>query len=254
VDSAGNAYVTGDTNSANFPITAALQGAFGGGNDDAFVAKVNAAGSALTYSTYLGSSGSDRGDGITVDSSGNAYVTGRTDSAAFPLSAALQGTIVGGTDGFVAKLNAAGSELTFSTYLGGSGTDTGNGIAVDSFGNAYVTGDTDSTNFPIASFQSTLGGGLDAFVTKITISATTPSATVPPSVGGSPSFIQSLTLTAIADGETLDSTTVNVTPGETVTASLEVSAGSNRMFTAKVFDGANGTGRCRFTASVAVLI
>jgi len=249
VDSSGNAYVMGDTESADFPLASALQGAFGGGTDDAFVAKLNAAGSALTFSTYLGGSGIDLGAGIAVDSSGNAYVIGSTSSSDFPLASATQGAIGGSFDIFVTKLNATGSALTFSTYLGGNGVDPGNGIAVDSSGNAYVTGRTNSTNFPTTSFQSTLGGGTDAFVTKIIFSAPVPSATVPPSVGSSPSFIQSLTLTATANGETLDSTTVNVTPGQTVTAALDVTAGTNRMFTASVFDGTNGTGRCRFTAS-----
>jgi uncharacterized protein (TIGR03437 family) len=172
VDSAGNAYVAGLTESANFPRANALQAAFGGGSTDAFVVKLNTSGSALVYSTYLGGSGSDEGHGIAVDSSGNAYVTGSTSSGNFPRANALQSTFGGNGNAFVAKLNAAGSALVYSTYLGGSGGDIGQGIAVDSSGNAYVTGVTASTNFPVQSpLQRALGGvgGVDgdAFVAKL---------------------------------------------------------------------------------------
>jgi len=170
VDSSGNAYITGFTESTNFPTVSPLQETYGGGRYDAFVAKLNAAGSALVYSTYLGGSGWDEGHGIAVDSSGNAYVTGRTYSDNFPTASPLQATGGGAyEDAFVAKLNAAGSALVYSTYLGGSGNDYGYGIAVDSFGNAYVTGYTNSTNFPTASpVQATNGGGsYDVFVAKL---------------------------------------------------------------------------------------
>ncbi len=171
VDSSGNAYVTGVTTSTNFPgaNSSPIQSAFGG-FENAFVAKLNAAGSALVYSTYLGGSGSDEGNGIAVDSSGNAYVTGPTTSTNFPTANAFHSAFAGGVDAFVAKLNAAGSTLVYSTYLGGSGNDVGFGIAVDSSGNAYVTGSTDSTNFPGASsspIQSAFGGIEDAFVAKL---------------------------------------------------------------------------------------
>ena len=169
VDSAGNAYVTGSTESTNFPTANAFQNTFGGGGD-AFVTKLNAAGSALVYSTYLGGSDGDFGAGIAVDSAGNAYVTGVTDSTDFPTANALQNTNSGGiADVFVTKLNAAGSALAYSTYLGGSDFDSEPNIAVDSAGNVYVTGHTESTNFPTANaFQSTSGGGGgDAFVTKL---------------------------------------------------------------------------------------
>jgi len=169
VDSAGNAYVTGQTASTNFPTANAVQGTYGGGTRDAFVTKLNANGSALLYSTYLGGSGEDLGSVIAVDSAGNAYVAGTTASTNFPTANALQGTNAGGnTDSFVTKLNANGSALVYSTYLGGNGEDLGYGIAVDSAGNAYVTGVTDSTNFPTANaVQGTYGGGDDAFVTKL---------------------------------------------------------------------------------------
>jgi hypothetical protein len=168
VDASGSAYVTGYTNSTSFPTVSPFQDTYGGGAHDAFVAKLDAAGSALVYSTYLGGSGSDWGYGIAVDSSGNAYVTGFTDSANFPTASPLQATFGGQQDAFVGKLNAAGSALVYSTYLGGGSLDYGHGIAVDSSGNAYVTGWTYSVNFPTASpLQATNGGGNDAFVSKL---------------------------------------------------------------------------------------
>ncbi|PYN03911.1 MAG: hypothetical protein DME07_05000, partial [Candidatus Rokuibacteriota bacterium] len=159
----GNAYVTGGTDSTNFPTTA---GAFtSGGNGDAFVTKLNSAGAGLVFSTYLGGTGFDEGLAIAVDTSGNAYVTGDTDSTDFPTTAGAFPS--GGTgNAFVTKLSSAGS-LSYSTYLGGNGSDQGNGIAVDTFGNAYVTGVTDSTNFPSTAGPFGTGGGGDAFVTAL---------------------------------------------------------------------------------------
>src|SRR6266480_753734 len=177
VDSAGNAFVTGNTNSSNFPTTpTAVQPTFGGdvsNGGDAFVTQLDAAGSALLYSTYLGGSGLDEGSAIAVDPAGNAYVTGLTQSGNFPTTlGAFQTTPASGSSGFVTKLNPAGSALVYSTYLGGSGGDVIFGLAVDAAGNAYVTGLTDSTDFPttMGAFQTTYGGGTfvsDAFVTKL---------------------------------------------------------------------------------------
>jgi hypothetical protein len=172
VDGAGNAYVTGLTTSTDFPTQNALQTQNRAGGSTAFVAKLNAAGSALVYSTYLGGSGGESGNGIAVDGAGNAYVTGDTGSTDFPTASPVQATnhnAHGVGNAFVAKLNAAGSALVYSTYLGGSGGDAGAGIAVDGFGNAYVTGTTRSTDFPTANpFQAAFGGGTeDAFVAKL---------------------------------------------------------------------------------------
>ena len=180
VDTAGNAYVTGQTNTSGsgFPGTAGslIQSTNAGGPWDLFVTKLNAAGTALVYSTYLGGSGDDSGRGIAVDTASNAYVTGYTDTpgSGFPGTAGslIQSTNGGDQDAIVAKLNAAGTALVYSTYLGGSGTEQGNGIAVDTASNAYVTG---STNTPGSGFpgtagsliQSTNGGGWDGFVAKI---------------------------------------------------------------------------------------
>ncbi|MEK6282886.1 MAG: SBBP repeat-containing protein [Acidobacteriota bacterium] len=167
VDSFGNAYVTGETESLNFPTANAIQSGYGG-SFDVFVTKINTAGSARVYSTFLGGGAGDEGNGIAVDSFGNAYITGSTTSNNFPTAFAIQPTLSGNRDAFVTKLNAAGSAFFYSTYLGGSSNDISNAIAVDSAGTAYITGSTNSNNFPIAgAIQQANGGVLDAFVTRI---------------------------------------------------------------------------------------
>ncbi len=169
VDASGNAYVIGNSSSTDFPTTAGAFRTSFGGTRDAFVAKVNSTASALLYSTYLGGHGDDRGRGIAVDSAGNAYVTGLTNSGNFPFSpSAFQTAFNGVFDAFVAKVNPSGSGLVYSTFLGGTARDEGNSIAVDVAGNAYVTGETESSNFPTANaVQPALGGASDAFVTKL---------------------------------------------------------------------------------------
>ena len=191
VDGSGSAYVTGQTNSTDFPTAHALQASPGGGScgsgvtmapcNDAFVAKLNPAGSALVYSTYLGGSGDDEGRGIAVDDSGNVYVTGATASTNFPTARALQPAFGGGAnDAFVAKLNATGTALTYSTYLGGRFNDEGLAIAVDSAGDAYICGITTSGDFPTtAGLQPAPGGRADAFVARISdapVNEVTPTA------------------------------------------------------------------------------
>jgi hypothetical protein len=177
IDALGNAYVTGHTSSSDFPTTpGAFQRTCGGCNvaaflGDAFITKFNPAASALIYSTYLGGSGDDRGSGIALDASGNAYVSGVTVSHNFPTTAGAFQTAFGGgvSDAFFSKLNAAGSALVYSTYLGGSDIDNSNGIAVDASGSAYVGGYSFSSNFPTTpgAFQTTFGGGSqDTFVSK----------------------------------------------------------------------------------------
>jgi hypothetical protein len=170
VDSTGNAYVVGTTDSTNFPVTPGSFQAVAQGGIDTFVTKFNSTGS-IVYSTYLGGNGTDTGRGIVVDSTGSAYIAGQTSSTAFPTTAgAVQTTRAGDGDAFVTKLNAAGSALSYSTLLGGTDTDGANAVAVDSGGNAYVTGFTRPTGFPITAgaFQATLAGDSDdAFVTKL---------------------------------------------------------------------------------------
>jgi RHS repeat-associated protein len=171
LDAADNAYVTGTTTSTNFPTKNAYQTAPAGLTTAAFVTKVGVVSgvATLTYSTYL-SGGNDQGNGIAVDKTGAAYVTGWTKSSTFPTASPIYGSLSGTQDAFVSELNAAGSTLVYSTFLGGTSTDAGNGIAVDPAGEAFVVGATASTNFPTAggAFQTSSGGGTeDAFVTKL---------------------------------------------------------------------------------------
>jgi hypothetical protein len=166
VDAAGAAYVAGFTASYDFPTANPAQNFDAGGND-AFVAKLNASGNGLIYCTYLGGRADDRAYGIAVDASGSVYLTGSTTSSNFPVRGAIQTKLAGAKNAFVAKLNPAGNTLVFSTYLGGSGSDLGNGIAVDGSGNVYVAGDTSSPNFPASGFQNTNRGSQDAFVSKL---------------------------------------------------------------------------------------
>jgi len=175
LDSSNNAYVTGATENSSFPTTSGVfQSSCGtaancnGSIYDAFVSVIKADGSGFVYSTFLGGSGADQGIGIAVDSSGDAYITGSTQSSDFPTQSAVQSTYGGVQDAFVSALNPQGTALLYSTYLGGSQTDGGAGIAIDSNKNAYITGQTGSSNFPTASAtQATLGGGNDAFVTEL---------------------------------------------------------------------------------------
>ncbi len=168
VDGAGSAYVAGTTNSANFPTAGTPLQAQLKGTQNAFVMKLNLNGSALTYSTYLGGSNTDSGNAIDIDSAGDAYVIGQTNSNDFPVASARQAAIAGAANSFISKLKPDGSGLLFSTYLGGSGTDSGNAIALDSSGNAYLTGQTSSPNFPTANpLQAALGGSSNAFVAEI---------------------------------------------------------------------------------------
>jgi len=167
VDSSGNAYITGSTNSADFPTVLAFQGSYGGSYDDAFITKINPSGSSLVYSSFLGGGQGDRGYSIAVDAGGNAYVTGWTDSPNFPTTEPIQGTFAGEKDAFVTKIDASGS-LDSSTFFGGNDSDFGRGIAVDGLGNAYVTGYTTSPDFPTVNpLYPTYSGSADAFIAKI---------------------------------------------------------------------------------------
>ena len=201
IDSAGNAYVTGSTASKNFPVTnGVVQSSYRGGDTnypggDVFVAKLNPTGTALVYSTFLGAGGDERGMSIAVDSNGNAYVAGCSNSQNFPTTTgayqthygggggepmALMGLIMG--DAIVFKLNSTGTALIYSTYVGGLSDDCASAIAIDSLGNAYITGGTLSVNFPTTTgaFQTKYGltgGGQpvrtgDAFVTKLNAAGT----------------------------------------------------------------------------------
>ena len=180
IDAAGNAYLTGQTKSSDFPVTA---NAFDRTINippncprcatdvtDGFVTKLNATGSALVYSTYLGGTEDDSPRGIAVDAGGNAYVVGETLSVDFPTTTgAFRRTYSGNYDIFVTKLNAAGSALAYSTFIGGTQVDNGERVAVDTGGNAYVMGFSSSLDFPTTpgTFDRTNNGGFDVTLTKL---------------------------------------------------------------------------------------
>jgi hypothetical protein len=187
VDWSGNAYIAGSTNSTDFPITSgAFQATYGGGDVDAFVSKFTASGG-LAYSTYIGGEGADSAGAIVVDSAGQAYVTGATNSLFFPVTRNAYDMTYNGAghppyfygDAFVTKLNSSGSSLIYSTYLGGTDDDLGLGIAIDPARKVYLTGATNSRDFPTTSgaFDTSYNGAGppfgygDAFVAKLEVPA-----------------------------------------------------------------------------------
>jgi hypothetical protein len=169
VDANGSLHMAGTTSSLNFPTVNAYQPANAGLND-AFMTKLNAAGTSAIYSTYLGGSNNDEGHSVAVDPSGKAYIVGWTQSTNFPTSNAIQFFLRGDKDAFASKFNDNGASLLYSTYLGGSAEDQGLGVAVATVepGIAFVTGYTQSTDFPTAApYQPNNAGNNDAFVSKI---------------------------------------------------------------------------------------
>lgn len=167
VDTQGSAYVTGTTTSVDFPVTPGAFQTTYGGNTDAFVTKFASNGSSLIYSTYVGGSGIESDNFISLDTEGCAYITGRTDSADFPFTPGAFQTTRGGI--YVTKLAPDGGSLIYSTFLGSTGSGAGNGIAVDSQGHAYVAGYTSDLNFPVTpgAFQTTYFGFQSGFITKL---------------------------------------------------------------------------------------
>jgi hypothetical protein len=174
VDGTGSVYVSGWTNSdeTTFPVRGGPDLTHNGGNEDAFIAKVNPAGTDLVYAGYIGGAGKDVGYDIAVNGISNAYVTGVTNSAeaTFPVLGGPDPTHNGSDDAFVVKVNPAGTSLVYSGYIGGTGVDIGYGIAVDGAGNAYITGTTnsDEASFPVLGGPDlTFNGLLDVFVCKV---------------------------------------------------------------------------------------
>src|SRR5688572_15047622 len=169
VDGTGSVYVTGSTRSTDFPMQGAFQPNHLGGLNEAFVTKLSPSGDAIVFSSYLGGSGDDGAQGVVVDQAGRVYVAGYTASLDYPTASAAQASLAGDYDAFVSVLTSSGSALEYSTYLGGSNSDYGHDIAVDSQANAYVTGQTAGGTFPTASaYQSSYGGGTsDGFITKL---------------------------------------------------------------------------------------
>jgi len=237
VDASGSAYVTGQTFSRNFPGAGTFgfqqnlgdSGSACGASGDAFLAKLDAAGSALSYSTYLGGGAADLGLGVAVDGSGNAYVTGQTFSIGFPTAGGLPISLGGISDAFVTRINTKVSgtpSLVYSTLLGGGGNDAAFGIALDGRGNAYVTGQTFSANFPTpGGFDTILSGPSDAFVVKLSINAP-PTLTSPGNRAVYELETLSFTLAAIDPDLPTDTLTFSISSGSQAGMSLNPSTGA----------------------------
>jgi len=175
-DAVGNLYLGGWTESSDFPQLGSYQSS-SGGRIDGFVAKIGTAGQ-LVFATYLGGLGEDRVQAIAVNGAGAITVAGLTSSTNFPVYAAARGVLAGGRDAFVTQLTAAGNQLTYSTYLGGSSNDAAMALALDSSGNAVVGGETASSDFPTqAAFRTVSGGGVDGFVARLSPAGTLLSST-----------------------------------------------------------------------------
>jgi hypothetical protein len=177
VDADGSVYLTGETQSADFPTTPGAADTVLAGTSDAFVTKLNATGSVLEYSTFVGGTKTDDATAIAIDDAGNVYITGRTESRnQFPLTPGAPDSSLsnGDWDGFLVKLNATGTSVAYGTYLGGSAWDGGNDIAVDDAGNATVTGYTASADFSMAGtpYDNSHNGGDDVFLTQLNVAGT----------------------------------------------------------------------------------
>lgn len=264
LDPQGNVYVAGVTDSSDFPTTTgAAQTTFGGGDSDAFVTEYTSQGG-LVYSTYLGGPVDDEALGIAVDAAGSAYVTGDTkpipmedgirrgmsaaasphqdEAGGFPVENPIQSTSGGGEDAFVTKLTPDGKALVYSTYLGGSGDDGGTGIAVDLGGNAYITGSTDSTDFPTANPENGTENNGDAFAAKIATGDFALTVTKSGSGAG--------TVTSVPAGIGCGSTcAANFAAGSQV--KLTAAAASGSTFQGWSGGGCSGTAMCTVTMSTA---
>ncbi len=236
VDGTGNAYVTGATQTPTFKTTAGVvqttcgsDGNCNGGLYDAFVCAIPPTGSTLLYSTFLGGERADQGLGIAVDSAGDAYVTGFTQSTLFPTTNAAFAALGGLQDAFVTALSPTGTARLYSTYLGGSGADAGSGIAVDGSKNAYVTGQTASANFPVGhATQSTIGGGNDAFITEVAPAGTLVFSTF---LGGSSNENSRNALGSVSPvgGIAVDSAGANIyVAGNTASSNFPVTSGASQ--------------------------
>ncbi len=254
VDASGNAYLAGRTASteATFPVLGGPSLVYAGGAHDAFVAKVNAAGTALVYCGYVGGAADDGANGIAVDGSGEAFLSGTTgsDETTFPVVGGPDQTFNGGTsDAFVARVGSTGMALDYCGYIGGAGNDTGTGVAVDTAGAAYVVGETDSaeTSFPVAVGPDlTQNGGRDAFVAKVAVAGT--SLDYCGYIGGSgnessPYVAVTGSGSAFVSGATFsDETTFPVAVGPDLT----FNGGSRDGFVARVLDDGTGLAYCGY--------
>jgi len=232
VDSAGNLYVTGDTSSGNFPTKNALRSSKSGAASsfDGFVAKINPSGSDFVYSTFLGGSDDDFALAIASDATGNAYVTGRTKSTSFTGSSTTRAASAT-SDAFVAKLNASGSALSYLTFVGGAGDDSGNAIAIDSSGNAVIAGSAGDGLPTVNAIQSSFRGGPnDAFAAKL---GTTGAVTFSTYIGGSGDD-QALAVALNADGFIFVMGTTTSTDFLTFIPLLDHNGGGQDIFVAKI--------------------
>lgn len=258
VDADGDVYLTGYTLSTQFPIKNAIQSVRPSPNlEVGFITRIKADGSDLVYSTYLGGNGGDRGMGIALDGSRNVLVTGRTSSTNFPTANALQATNAGSYDAFICKVNPTGSAFVYSTYLGGGSFDVGNGIALDSAGNAYVVGDSYSGDFPVV--NQIPGGavkqeGSDAFVLKLSepvLADIGVTATASPGIvvqGTDLTFTIQVTATGPADAQTVVLT--DTVPNNTTFVSMTQIAGPPFSITTPAV-GSVGAVRCTIAALAA---
>jgi hypothetical protein len=186
LDGLGNIYVTGNTSSSNFPVLNPLQSGNGGGQD-AFLSELNNSGTALLFGSYLGGSGTDASNALAVTRTGDVLVAGSTSSSNFPVVNALQATLAGTTNAFLARVAAGGTAVLSATYWGGMANDRATGLALDTAGMAYLVGAATSSNFPTSAgaYQASYGGGSDAFVSKLSAFGL-PALTPPDLIGGTP--------------------------------------------------------------------
>ena len=240
IDNTGNTYVTGFTEDPGFPVTAGAFQTTLKGRKNAFLAVINtsASGPALVYSTFLGGSGMDAGFGIAVDTSGNTYITGVTESPDFPVTAgAFQTTLKGCKNAFLAVINTNASgagSLVYSTYLGGSGMDAGFGVGVNTNGNAYVTGCTNSPDFPVTSgsLQTALTGYKNAFVSVVKAGASGAASLVYSTYLGGSSFDEGSGIAVDASGNTY-------VTGFTYSRDFPVTSGAFQSILNSTYGGAN---------------
>jgi hypothetical protein len=202
--------------------------AYYAGGGDTFVTKINPAATALIFSTYLGGSGEDNGNSVAVDAKGNVYIAGGTSSPDFPTTNPMQAVNNGYNNAFLTELNTAGTAWTFSTYLGGSNYDAVTSLALDSAGNQYIVGATDSTNFPTNKpLQRASAGGFDAFIAKVgalTPTTTTLSSSPNPSTYGQ--AVVFIALVTSGEGAPTNGETVTFMKGKTVLGTGVLSSGS----------------------------
>ena len=222
IDAQGYTYVTGHTDSLNFPLINARDPVYGG-ISDAFVTKLAPGGQSVVYSTYLGGNDVDYGYDIDVDAAGNAYVTGRTASDDFPVAGAYKSITDGSNEAFLTRLDASGQGIVYSTFFGGTQGEQGWGVAVDSAANAYIVGETSSADFPTRNaYDTTINGGTDGYVARINTAASGDASLVYSTfIGGSSNdFVGGRVLLEIGHGIAVDDLGHAYLAGQTTSANF----------------------------------